>query len=267
MEEVVEETNFGTVRIVSTSTTPVLSFENHQILTEDIKQLPLPGQPLRHSVDLGESPSFTLELPEKALSIKVESSLQLDDETSCANSSIHTIMKTCSLISHPASRSETPLTHHDEECSASSSAGNSIMALHHTKVEREFYDDDISSDTEDSVTERSSQPPPSPSKFSPKRMLHRAKSSLNEDSVRNIGRRTSLFLEKFNQLHHQQVSPHQTPPPSPSPGLPPLISKNNNIKEGLKRQSSKFSVKGKTFGKKLKRVLSFNQTSSAVIIA
>ncbi|KAI8645032.1 hypothetical protein BD408DRAFT_480975 [Parasitella parasitica] len=101
-------------------------------------------------------------------------------------------------------------------------------------IEREFYDDDIDLDDEDE--EEINTPPSTPSsKFSPKRILHRAKSSINDDSVRNLGRRTSMFLDKFN---YQSASP-ATP--------------------SLRRQSSKLTNKGKTLSKKLKRVLSFHQ--------
>ncbi|CAO0793470.1 unnamed protein product [Mucor circinelloides] len=102
-------------------------------------------------------------------------------------------------------------------------------------IEREYYDDDIDLDDEDE--EEISTPPSTPSsKFSPKRILHRAKSSINDESVRNLGRRTSMFLEKFN---HQPTLP-ATP--------------------NLRRQSSKLTNKGKTLSKKLKRVLSFHHT-------
>ncbi|KAL9547964.1 hypothetical protein MBANPS3_005914 [Mucor bainieri] len=102
-------------------------------------------------------------------------------------------------------------------------------------VEREYYDDDLDLDDEDE--EEINTPPSTPSsKFSPKRILHRAKSSINDESVRNLGRRTSMFLEKFN---HQPTLP-ATP--------------------NLRRQSSKLTNKGKTLSKKLKRVLSFHHT-------
>ncbi|KAG2192832.1 hypothetical protein INT46_011000 [Mucor plumbeus] len=102
-------------------------------------------------------------------------------------------------------------------------------------IGREFYDDDIDLDDEDD--EEISTPPSTPSsKFSPKRMLHRAKSSINDESVRNLGRRTSMFLEKFSY----------------QPSLPATPN--------LRRQSSKLTNKGKTLSKKLKRVLSFHHT-------
>ncbi|CAO3655936.1 unnamed protein product [Mucor fragilis] len=109
-------------------------------------------------------------------------------------------------------------------------------ALPQKSVEREYYDDDIDLDDEDE--EEISTPPSTPSsKFSPKRMLHRAKSSINDESVRNLGRRTSMFLEKFNY----------------QPTLPAAPN--------LRRQSSKLTNKGKTLSKKLKRVLSFHHTN------
>ncbi|KAF1801896.1 hypothetical protein FB192DRAFT_1375157 [Mucor lusitanicus] len=108
-------------------------------------------------------------------------------------------------------------------------------ALPQKPVEREYYDDDIDLDDEDE--EEISTPPSTPSsKFSPKRILHRAKSSINDESVRNLGRRTSMFLEKFNY----------------QPTLPATPN--------LRRQSSKLTNKGKTLSKKLKRVLSFHHT-------
>ncbi|GAN07769.1 hypothetical protein MAM1_0175d07273 [Mucor ambiguus] len=108
-------------------------------------------------------------------------------------------------------------------------------ALPQKSVEREYYDDDIDLDDEDE--EEINTPPSTPSsKFSPKRMLHRAKSSINDESVRNLGRRTSMFLEKFNY----------------QPTLPATPN--------LRRQSSKLTNKGKTLSKKLKRVLSFHHT-------
>lgn len=110
-------------------------------------------------------------------------------------------------------------------------------------VEREYYEDDIDLDDdekdedEEEEEEEINTPPSTPSsKFSPKRMLHRAKSSINDESVRSLGRRTSMFLEKFN---------HQ-------PSLP--------VTPNLKRQSSKLTNKGKTLSRKIKRVLSFHHT-------
>ncbi|KAK4513418.1 uncharacterized protein ATC70_005418 [Mucor velutinosus] len=103
-------------------------------------------------------------------------------------------------------------------------------------VEREYYDDDLDLDDEDE--EEINTPPSTPSsKFSPKRMLHRARSSINDESVRNLGRRTSMFLEKFNY----------------QPTLPATPN--------LRRQSSKLTNKGKTLSTKLKRVLSFHHTN------
>ncbi|CEP20114.1 hypothetical protein [Parasitella parasitica] len=103
-------------------------------------------------------------------------------------------------------------------------------------IEREFYDDDIDLDDEEDEEEISTPPSTPSSKFSPKRILHRAKSSINDESVRNLGRRTSMFLDKFN---YQSAAP-ATP--------------------SLRRQSSRLTNKGKTLSKKLKRVLSFHQT-------
>ncbi|KAI8050742.1 hypothetical protein BDF21DRAFT_180171 [Thamnidium elegans] len=108
--------------------------------------------------------------------------------------------------------------------------------------DRYYYDDDISSDNEH-IIDQLPTPPSTPNKFSPKRILHRAKSSINDESVRNLGRRTSQFLEK------KFTSPTTA-----------TTSDEFSIKS-LRRQSSKLSVKGKTLGKKLKRVLSFQQTS------
>lgn len=112
--------------------------------------------------------------------------------------------------------------------------------------DRDYYDDDISSDNEHIIGQLPT-PPSTPNKFSPKRILHRAKSSINDESVRNLGRRTSQFLEK------KFTSPTAT-------ATTTSAADEFSIKS-LRRQSSKLSVKGKTFGKKLKRVLSFQQTS------
>lgn len=203
------------------------------------------------------------------------------DELSCSNSSLDTSTngKANSLISIPVlppSRSETPSTQHHEDF-FSSTTTNSVLMLNSSKIEREFYDDDISSDTdeqeeaEEQETLEAKTAPRTNSKFSPKRILHRAKSSINEESVKKIGRRTSLFLEKFNQLHQQQQQQQSSVSP-----LPPINNihenaKNSNIKEdfsrGLRRQSSKLTVKGKTFTKKIKRVLSFHQPATTATAA
>lgn len=109
-----------------------------------------------------------------------------------------------------------------------------ITSAHH---DRDYYDDDLSSDLDsEHIIDQLPTPPSTPNKFSPKRILHKAKSSINDDSVRNLGRRTSLFLEKK---------------------LTPSTSDDFSI-NGLRRQSSKLSGKRKSLTKKLKRVLSFN---------
>lgn len=106
--------------------------------------------------------------------------------------------------------------------------------------DRDYYDDDLSSDLDsEHIIDLLPTPPSTPSKFSPKRILHRAKSSINDDSVRNLGRRTSLFLEKR---------------------LNPSTTSDEFSINSLRRQSSKISSKGKSLSKKLKRVLSFSQS-------
>lgn len=142
----------------------------------------------------------------------------------------------------------------------------------------EFYEDEISSDTEEEESIKQPQqeellptPPSTPtmggSKFSPKRILHRAKSSIQDEHVKKIGRRTSLFLEKFNQLHQQQ-QPSSVSPLPPINATPSQNTKNGNIKEdfskGLRRQSSKLTGKGKSLTKKLKRVLSFHHQPTTI---
>ncbi|GAA5795904.1 hypothetical protein HPULCUR_001268 [Helicostylum pulchrum] len=119
--------------------------------------------------------------------------------------------------------------------------------------DRDYYDDDISSDNEH-IIDQLPTPPSTPNKFSPKRILHRAKSSINDESVRNLGRRTSQFLEK------KFTSPTATATTTTTTTTTTTAADEFSIKS-LRRQSSKLSVKGKTFGKKLKRVLSFQQTS------
>ncbi|KAI7894676.1 uncharacterized protein EV154DRAFT_577427 [Mucor mucedo] len=105
--------------------------------------------------------------------------------------------------------------------------------------DRDYYDDDLSSDLDsEHIIDQLPTPPSTPNKFSPKRILHKAKSSITDDSVRNLGRRTSLFLEKK---------------------LTPSTSDDFSI-TSMRRQSSKISGKGKSFTKKLKRVLSFHQS-------
>lgn len=79
--------------------------------------------------------------------------------------------------------------------------------------------------------------PPSSRKFSPKKILNRARSSITEETARSLGRRTSLFLDKM------------TSPPATS----------DTTIRALRRQSSKLTNKGKSFTKKLKHVVSFHQ--------
>lgn len=102
----------------------------------------------------------------------------------------------------------------------------------------DYYDDTLSSDNEHLIDQLPT-PPSTPNKFSPKRILHRARSSITDESVRNLGRRTSMFIEKK---------------------LTPTPHEEGSIKS-LRRHSSKLSSKGKTLGKKLKKVLTFQQTS------
>jgi hypothetical protein len=209
-------------------------------------------------------------------------------ELSSSNSSIRTTSDggkaNSLLVNVVAPRSETPLTQHYEKEFVSSPVSFATAAKKIING-REFYDDDVDIDEEDddefivsppAPTQELPTPPSTPitpSKFSPKRILHRAKSTINDESavaaVRNLGRRTSLFLEKLN--HHNS---NQSAPPLPS--SPTSITKNsgnnsssanslndkedNKITKGLRRRSSKLTVKGKTFTRKIRKVLSFHQS-------
>ncbi|KAI8983956.1 hypothetical protein BDF20DRAFT_857223 [Mycotypha africana] len=119
---------------------------------------------------------------------------------------------------------------------------------------------------------------------SAQRMIHRAKSSINERAVKNIGRRTSLILEKINNHlnHHQNHPPgcdNDISPDSPlnfdesnncggkrDPLILPLISSaishsatpNIASVKSLRRQSSKLANKSKALTTKLKRAISFH---------
>lgn len=109
-----------------------------------------------------------------------------------------------------------------------------------THHDREYYDDDVvfSEDEEEEEAVHKM------SKFSPKQILHRAKSSITEESVKKLGRRTSLFLDKINASSKKDAVPSL-------PMLPPTV-------QGLRRQSSKLTTKGKTFTRKLKKAISFH---------
>lgn len=234
-------------------------------------------------------------------------------ELSSSNSSIRTTNdsgdQTNSLLVNTMDlpRSETPLTQHNKEDDQLVSSPENFAATSTPKKlanGREFYDDDIDIDDEDddfNVQQQQQSPitsmnrdkelpsPPSTptsSKFSPKRIIHRAKSSIHDDSVvRNISKRTSLFLEKLNH-HNQSSSP---PPPLPTSPIS-YATKNssrinsgssansngsagnniNNIKEdlakGLKRRSSKLTIKSKTLTKSIRKVLSFHQSQQQQVV-
>ncbi|CAO3657629.1 unnamed protein product [Mucor hiemalis] len=210
-----EDLLYGTVKIVSSATNSTLCHSN--------KEQP----PIDAPVSSKEE-----EHKENHLSITF-------DESSCSSISLNTSTngKANSLISIPAlppSRSETPSTQHHEDF-FSSPTTNSVLVLNNSKIEREYYEDDISSDSDEQeeAEERAFREKIASrrgSKFSPKRILHRAKSSINEESVKKIGRRTSLFLEKFNQLHQQQQ------PSSVSP-LPPINSTPESPKTVILRKT------------------------------
>jgi hypothetical protein len=181
--------------------------------------------------------------------------------------------------------SEAPLSHHGENAvfassSSSSGANDEDSSLSDVSVTEyivhppekgevihvvfEEPEDEPEKDGKVPIIELPPTPPPpsprSSNTFSPKRILHRAKSSITDESVKMLARRKSFFLEKFNhsnstaetlKVEEQEVKLPDTFPMPPSP--PPL--------KGLRRQSSRLTLKGKKLTKKLKRALSFHQDS------
>jgi hypothetical protein len=248
----------------------------------DLPPMPLPPQHELHQdniIDL-QQPQFQPQQQEVEESCvagtfgtKSSDSLQEYTSTDSSNSSISIANLDTSFLPSP-SRSETPLTDHS---SVHSSKKIEPVITILSAADREYYDDEISSDFDQELGDADSAlvkmdmtaaikklpiPPTTPlsAKFSPKRILHRAKSSITDDSVKKLGRRTSMFLEKF---HYQQ---QEVPPLPPLPAkltmpvLPPTSTTPSSLKS-LRRQSSKLTNKGKTLSKKLRKVMSFHQTS------
>lgn len=190
------------------------------------------------------------------------------------DTSSSSIISIANLLPSP-SRSETPLTDH----SSIHSSKNVELIITNLTTDREYYDDDISSgldqesDGADSAVAKTGMAMeikelPSPpitarsTKFSPKRILRRAKSSISDESVKKLGRRTSMFLEKF---HYQQQELPPLPPLPDKSYTPPVPTTPTSLKS-LRRQSSKLTNKGKTLSKKLRKAMSFHQTNQQQLV-
>jgi hypothetical protein len=202
---------------------------------------------------------------------KSSESLQEYIGTDSSRSSISIVELGTTLLPSP-SRSETPST----DRSSVHLPKKSIVA---NNLSREYYDDDILSsdfdqESEDDIAaakmaaaiKELPTPPTTPlsTKFSAKRILHRAKSSIaDESSVKKLGRRTSMFLEKFHHPHQQEVLP-PLPPLPPAKLLTLPVSPSDQAADApsslksIRRQSSKLTNKGKTLSKKLRKVISFH---------
>ncbi|KAI8078974.1 uncharacterized protein B0P05DRAFT_541910 [Gilbertella persicaria] len=251
-----------------TEDAPSSSCRNVAPSIQSSQQMDLKEQELHHHYETEDEAIVKDNIQENSSSSARDNTIiSLSNSVSTIESGDDSPRMTNSLFSAPSSHLETPLTQFEKpsiKMVSSPPVPPAMPGMASGMIQSDclYYDSDLDLGEHHHKNQELITPPPTPksSKLSPKRILHRARSSITEESVKKIGRRTSMFLERFNP-HHEQVPP-----------VPSLITNTSDITENLpptptsppsslqvfRRKSSKLSSKGKNLSKKIRKVISFH---------